>query len=47
LKDQEPKEGKKKTVLTNSNENNHQQRSLRKKSKLGVRNFKSRVNVEN
>jgi hypothetical protein len=47
LKDQEPKEGKKKTVLANSNENNHQQRSLRKKSKLGVRNFESRVNVEN
>jgi hypothetical protein len=56
LKDQEPKEGrvgqepkeeKKKVALANSNGNNHQQRSLRKKSKLGVRNFESRGSVEN
>jgi hypothetical protein len=33
------KRRKKKAALANSNGNNHQQRSLRKKSKLGVRNF--------
>jgi hypothetical protein len=49
LKDQEPKEGRggqepkegKKVALANSNGNNHQQRSLRKKNKFGVRNFES------
>jgi gag-polypeptide of LTR copia-type len=41
------KRKKKKTALVNSNGNNHQQRSLRKKSKLEVRNFELRGSVEN
>jgi hypothetical protein len=41
------KRRKKKMALINSNENNQHQRSLRKKIKLGVRNFESRGSVEN
>jgi hypothetical protein len=38
---------RKKRALANFNGNNRHQRSLRKKSKLGVRNFESRGSVEN